>query len=112
MGSFFPSPVVLGPLEEMTYWQGGLLESGVRLLESRPIFPPCPVTLDRFTLCTPVSLCCERGLVISFPSPTHPHAHICPSLQREALREQELCTPNVPGDTILLDLVLSHPSLR
>lgn len=38
-GSFFLSPTVLGSLWEMPYWQGGLLESRAKVLESRPTFP-------------------------------------------------------------------------
>lgn len=58
----------------MPYGQGGLLESGARLLESEPIFPLCPMTMERSALCTPISSCYERGLVSEFPlshSPTH-----------------------------------------
>lgn len=65
----------------MPYGQGGLLESGARLLESEPIFPLCPMTMERSALCTPISSCYERGLVSEFPlshSPTHIYTPVPP----------------------------------
>lgn len=65
----------------MPYCQGGLLESGARLLESEPIFPRCPVTVERSALCTPISSDYERGLVSEFPlshSLTHMYMPVPP----------------------------------
>lgn len=94
----FQFPAALGYLGESSYWQGDLLESGARLLESWPVLPSLSCDLEQVSPGYPSFTLLGKGAgdFISFlPStPTLLHAH--PS-QREALRGLQLCPPNVPG---------------